>query len=143
MKRNRCYKAPRSGTIIVCVLTCLAICTALGALSIQSALQGRREVRLQRQLRQTELLCEAGVLRAMQQAACSDDYRVEQWRPELNNEPYFDAQVDIKVSTQDDSTTRAITVVARLDSSSDADGPMQRSHTFTYIATAPQNTENQ
>lgn len=140
MKQSKC-KSPRSGTLIVCVLACLAIGAALGALTIQAALQGRREARLQRQLRQTELLCEAGVLRAMQQAASSDNYEGEQWRPELNTEPYFDAQVDITVSRQDDSTTRVTTVVARLDSSSDADGPMQRSHTFTYTATAPQNTE--
>jgi hypothetical protein len=127
----------RQGTVIVCVLACLAIAAALSALMIQSALQGRREARLQCQLRQTELLCEAGVLRAVQQLKNSEGYEGEEWEPELNLPAYFDAHVHISVSQSNDTAPHEIAVVARLDSSNDNDGPMQRSHNFTYNASTP------
>lgn len=142
MKRN-IDAARRRGTVIVCVLACLVIGSMLAATTMQAALQGRREVRLQRQLRQTELLCEAGVIRAAQQLTQSADYTGEEWRPALDIPAFFDAQVVITVDNIQDSPVLQITVVARLDSSSDNDGPMQRSHTFNTIASTPSHTENQ
>ncbi len=130
---------PRSGAILVCVIACLAVSTVLVALSIQSALRSRREVRLQLQLRQTELLCEAGVLRATQQLRDDEAYRGERWSPPIASEIYHSPNVLIEVArNKDDSSSEAlIKVVAQLDSHLDHVGPMQRSHQFTIPSPTP------
>lgn len=135
MKRTE--RSDRKGVILICVIACLAVSSVLVALAVQSSLRGRREARLQLQLRQTELLCEAGVMRAAKQFQNSASYSGEQWRPELNLENYHDAVVEILVSeseqvTEDSKPTleKNVTVIAKLDSYLDQDGPMQRTHRF-------------
>jgi len=134
MKRQR--REARRGLVLVCVIACLIVSSALVALAVQSSLRGRREARLQLQLRQTELLCEAGVMRATKQFEKSESYAGEQWLPELNLENYHDAVVEIEVTNVDQDTSQSnksskkITVIARLDSYLDRDGPMQRTHNF-------------
>ena len=134
MKRTE--RSARKGVILICVIACLAVSTVLVALVVQSSLRGRREARLQLQLRQTELLCEAGVMRAAKQLENSESYLGEQWRPELNLENYHDAVVDIVVSENEQVTeaskqpSKNVIVIAKLDSYLDQDGPMQRTHRF-------------
>jgi hypothetical protein len=128
--------------MIGCVLT---------ALAVQSALRSRREARLARQLSQTEWLCEGGLVRAAQALQKSPEYTGEVWQPKLNIEPYTEAQVQIKVirptaksettseKTTDDASknpsaepvTLTIYVRAHLDSTTDGDGPMQRTRSLT------------
>lgn len=132
----------RRGLVLICVIGCLVVCSVLIALTVQSSLRGRRESRLQLQLRQTELLCEAGVMRAAKQMETSEDYTGEQWHPELNLENYHDAVVDIRVATVDqvepsNQSTKKVTVIAKLDSYLDQDGPMQRTHSFNVPTQTP------
>jgi len=134
MKRQR--REARGGLVLVCVIACLVVSSALVALAVQSSLRGRRETRLQLQLRQTELLCEAGVIRAKKQFEKAENYVGEQWRPELNSENFHDAVVEIEVTNVDQDTSQSnksskkVTVIAKLDSYLDQDGPMQRTHNF-------------
>jgi hypothetical protein len=147
MKRQK--SKAREGLVLVCVIACLAVTSALVGLAVQSSLRGRREARLQLQLRQTELLCEAGVLRATTRLKESENYAGERWHPELDVENYHDAVVDIEVMDTDQGTSQSrasakeVTVIAKLDSSLDQDGPMQRTHNFTVqiksLANSPEN----
>jgi hypothetical protein len=145
----------RRGTIVICVLACLIVATALVASSTQAALRSRKSVRLQQQLRQTELLCQAGVLRAAQQLKKSDSYTGEQWRPRLGLEPpshavgsaprggeAVEAVVDIRVTAADDPQRRDVEVVATCDPHVMSAGPMQRSHHFTFQISATSASEN-
>jgi type II secretory pathway pseudopilin PulG len=141
MKRHP--REAREGVVLVCVIACLVVAAALVALAVQSSLRGRREARLQLQLRQTELLCEAGVLRAAKQLETSDHYSGEQWLPELDLENYHDAAVAIEVTDGDQGTspsqasTKNVVVIAKLDSYLDQDGPMQRTHKFIFKVQTP------
>jgi type II secretory pathway component PulK len=131
----------RRGTILICVLACLVITSAMIAGTIQTVLRDRREVRLERQLRQTELLCEAGVLRASQKLKMSDDYHGETWAPKLNSELWDTASVEIRVTVADDSSDQRVEVVAKLGSASTELQPMQRSRNFTFQTSAPSSSE--
>ncbi len=149
----------RHGAVLVGVLACLLVATVITALTVQSALRGRREARLDRQLAQTEWLCEGGILRAVQELRKSPAYAGETWRPELAIEPFGDAVVEIQVEslaaqgkgpdgTGNDKSETAeqvadswkIRIVARLDSTTDSDGPMQRSRTLV-LQPKPVSTE--
>jgi Na+-transporting NADH:ubiquinone oxidoreductase subunit NqrC len=148
MKRKK--NKTRDGLVLVCVIACLVVTSALVALAVQSALRGRREARLQLQLRQTELLCEAGVMRATTRLQASIKYAGEQWLPELNLDNYHDAVVEIEVSDVDETTSESsasskkVTVIAKLDSFLDQDGPMQRTHNFIFQTQTPSTSpENQ
>ena len=148
MKRQK--SEPREGLVLVCVIACLVVATSLVGLAVQASLRGRREARLQLQLRQTELLCEAGVMRAVNRIQNSaSGYVGERWTPELNLENYHDAVVEIQIANKDQDTHQSnasaknVTVIARLDSFLDQDGPMQRTHSFVVqIQTHSASLEN-
>lgn len=119
----------RRGTALVGVLACLLVGTLLTGLTVQSALRGRREARLERQRLQTEWLLEGGLIRAVKALQASNEYAGETWQPDLQVEPLCNAEVEIKVKPA--ATDWVIQVVARLDSTTDSDGPMQRSGSVT------------
>lgn len=143
MTRLKPRLSPRRGTVLICVLACMGIVVALVLSTTQSSLRGRREVRMQRQLLQTELLCEAGVLRAKQQFEQSPDYVGEQWTPNLGISSFQYAAIEIRIKPISGETTGEAKqlqaeVIASLASSENSSDRMQRSHTFTIpsIATA-------
>ena len=129
---NQKKSRSRSGTILICVLACLGIVIALVMTTIQSSLRGRREVRMQRQLIQTEFLCEAGVQRAVQQLKKSPEYKGEIWFPKLGSTSFENAVIEIRLEPSTDAinTSRA-EVIATLAESADSNDRMQRSHTFS------------
>ena len=137
-RRSRC------ATVIVCVLACLVITSALIAATVQIVLRARRTVRLEHQLLQTELLCEAGVLRAAGQLKQSSAYAGETWTPALGQLPWDEASVDIRVKAEDDDPVQRVEVIARLGSEALGIAAMQRSHTFTVTKrkiSAPSSSE--
>ena len=71
----------RRGTLVVCVLVCLLVASSMVVATTQSALRTRRECRTQQQLRQTELLLDAGIRRAIAQLNANEDYEDEEWTP--------------------------------------------------------------
>ncbi len=121
----------RKGTVLVCVLACLGIVIAMVMSTVQSALRGRNVVRMQQQLLQTELLCEAGVKRAAQQLSKSSAYRGEKWVPKSSIASFEFAVIEIKLepSPEGNKSLRA-EVIASLASSANSNDRMQRSHTF-------------
>ncbi len=131
----------RSGAVLICVLACLGIVITLVMTTVQSSLRGRREVRMQRQLIQTELLCEAGVQRAVRQFGKSKEYQGETWRPKLGNRSFENATIEIRIGpSQEDTQSMRAEVVATLASTADSNDGMQRSHVFT-IGLPPSATE--
>ena len=120
-------KQARSGALLICVLVCLLVSSAMVTATTLSALQSRRNVRLQHQMRQTELLLDAGVLRAASQLQRSNQYQGETWRPNSEwirfDDPLVEIQI-LRVETTDDSTR--VEVVATLG----AQGAPRRSHAW-------------
>ena len=122
---------PRSGTVLICVLACLGIVTVLVMTTMQSSLRGRREVRMQRQLIQTEFLCEAGVKRAVQQLKRSPEYKGEKWLPKLGTTSYEHAAIEIRIEpAKENANSLRAEVVASIADSANSNNRMQRSHTF-------------
>ena len=128
---------PRRGTVLICVLACLGVVIAFVLCTTQSSLRGRREVRMQRQLLQTDLLCEAGVLRAKQQFNKSPDYVGEKWTPNLGVASFEYASIEIRIKpVSGEANLKQAEVIASLASSEDSNDRMQRSHTFTFQSLA-------
>ena len=138
---NKLTSRSRSGTVLICVLACLGIVVALVMTTMQSSLRGRREVRMQRQLIQTEFLCEAGVQRAVQQLKRSPEYKGEKWFPKLGSTSFEKAVIEIRIEpSMEVVDTLRVEVMATLANSADSNDGMQRSHIF-YIGLPSSSTE--
>ena len=129
---NQLKSKSRSGTVLICVLACLGIVIVLVMTTMQSSLRGRREVRMQRQLIQTEFLCEAGVQRAVQQLKKSSEYKGEKWFPKLGSTSFGKAGIEIRIEpSQETAHSLRAEVFVTLTDSADSNDRMQRSHTFS------------
>jgi type II secretory pathway pseudopilin PulG len=92
----------RQASVLVCMLVCVSIATALVTTTLQSALRARRDLRLQRQLQQTELLLTAGLERATAQLQSDTAYQGETWELDPKTLPNLPpARVIIGVTTAD------------------------------------------
>lgn len=118
------------GTVLICVLACLAIVTATVAMTAQSALRIRNEARTQRQLLQTQFLCEAGMLRAKQKLQELPSYSGEEWSPNLSPTSFERAFITIQVEPTDLDSTRLVKVVAKLAEIASNVTFVQQSHQF-------------
>ena len=128
--RDSIGSTARKGTILICVLACLAVISAAITMTAQSALRSRNEVRSQRQLLQTQFLCEAGVLRAKQQLQKLSSYSGEEWSPSIS--PSFNerAIISIQIETIADASIRLVKVVAKLADTTSSVHLIQQSHQF-------------
>ncbi len=128
MKRDR--RPTRQASVLVAVLVCLVVASALVTSSVRTALNARRAMRTQHQLRQTELLLAAGIQRATRKLRTADDYIGETWKLPLQVIPNVDtAQVKIDITSATKNASRKIRVTARLST-----GPhtsIQRSYSFS------------
>jgi hypothetical protein len=61
---RRAGRRPRRGLVIVAALVCLLIVTSILSSMLQNALRARRQLRIERDRRQVELLVQAGADRA-------------------------------------------------------------------------------
>ncbi len=119
----------RHATVLICVLACMAVVTALVTSTAQMALQTRKSMRLQHQLRQVEQLLEAGIDRAAQRLANDPEYTGEIWK--LLPTTFSggeEATVTIEVSADGETWPPEVTVVAAMGSAETIH--TQRSHTF-------------
>ena len=93
----------RSGSLLFCVLACLASVAALVGLLARDATAMRREAKLRFQRMQTERLLDAGILRAAIRLRDDPDYAGETWQPELTPTPgaadFRAANVSIDISS--------------------------------------------
>ena len=128
----------RAGFVMVCVIACTGIVMSIALVMTQASLRQRDVVRQERQLRQAQLLVEAGHLRATEKLIQDQDYQGEAWQLTREGLPGFEsALVKITVTRQDDDTQPRILVVARLPA--DSDRAIQRSGNFLF----PQSTESE
>lgn len=140
-------RAPRRASVLVCMLVCVTIATALVTATLQSALRARRELRLHRQLQQTELLLTAGLERAVARLSSDATYPGETWELDpatLPNYPPGCVTIEVTAAhTEDETSDRSgshqIHVMARL-SNGDPRGT-QCSDTLTFDIPNPPTQE--
>ena len=119
----------RSATVLICVLACMAVVTAIVANTTRMALVTRKALRPQVQLRQVELLLEAGVARAAKRLAIDPDYTGESWQLSPGTLTCAEqAEVNISVTTEGETWPPQATIVATLGTADTVH--MKRTHTF-------------
>ena len=106
----------RQATLTICGLVCLLVAASLAGATTHAALRWRRSMRIHHQLRQTELLLDAGILRAAKQIRRSADYLGETWRPSQASVGFESPRVEIRVQPGDAPQTRLVEVIAELGS---------------------------
>ena len=94
----------RRGSLMVCVIACLAIVASLVGWIAKDAMAARRETKLRMQLQQTDRLLDAGILRSSIQTRRDRDYDGEVWRPKLQFAGQ-DANASVAISIDDGQTT--------------------------------------
>jgi Tfp pilus assembly protein PilX len=127
-RNNNLIPRHRNGTVLVCVLVCVAVASALVVGATRSALRTHRQLRVQRQLRQTELLAEAAVERAIRQLGHNVQYRGETWELSphaLPEDEAASARIAVTPLPKVSPTEYRIVVTARLGP--DSPDPIRRS----------------
>lgn len=117
----------RTGAVLVSVLACLVVTTAIAALTVRQSLEARRQGRVERQLRQTQYLLDAGIRRAAERLRADASYSGETWQPTVALARFGDVRVEIRVTTvegEDAVDNNAVeTDAAREDTSADGTRP--------------------
>ena len=78
-RRQRRQMRHRRGILLVAVIVCMAVVMGIVGTLLRGALSARRQLRVDRDLRQVELLLDAGVDRAAAKLATDPDYEGETW----------------------------------------------------------------
>ena len=131
-------KIRRGAAMLVVVLTCLLVVSALVRAMSLSTVRERRILKKELQLRQTELLLDAGVLRAARQLEIDPEYQGESWQPDSALQRFAKPRVEILVTTvAGDRLARSIRVVAQLSAAGEPQAGSdftitRRSHTFQF-----------
>lgn len=109
-------RSRKRGAVLVCVIACLAVAMLLLAGMLKRTLLTMRQIRTERQLRQTEWLVQAGVERAAFRLASDVEYTGEAWS--LSAEEIVGTDPGrVNISVRRDSTDRAsVQVVAEFPS---------------------------
>ncbi len=131
----------RHALVTICVLVCLVVASSIAMLTLRKEISMRRELSLHQQMRQTELLLEAGVRRAATRLKESPDYHGETWKPTHALKEFSNAQVVIDLTNDDH--VRIVASIGRLpeDSSRAASGVTQLTHQFRVPTTKPSPSE--
>jgi type II secretory pathway pseudopilin PulG len=132
-KRSHCKS--RRGAVLIVAIVCLSIATAIAIAGVRHALMARRQARLDHQLRQTELLLDAGLRRAIKALSVDPEYQGERWAldPALTGfaGTFEAATVEIKAAAQDDGQ-RVFEVIAAIGPASNPAYQTKRSHRFPF-----------
>ena len=119
----------RSGAVLVAALVSMLLVMAMLASMLQGTLRARRQLHVERDLRQTELLLRAGADRAALRLARDGAYRGDTWTvPATAFAGRGEAQVTTKVSRESDQAPWQVRVVAEFPLGSDAS--IRRSRAF-------------
>ena len=139
MKSSR---STRSGAILLCVLACLGVATAIVMVSIQSSLRTRRQIRQELQLEQTRSLLDAGVAYAKSRLSADPEYEGESWQVDPGFGPYAEATVEIAISADDVPANQLrLQVTAQLKTDEPLSKPTVRSST-SLVERTEQNSNN-
>jgi hypothetical protein len=131
----------RHGSVLVCVIVCLSIVMALVTATTQSALRERRQVRVERQLRQADILVEAGAGRAVAKLNQLNSYTGETWSLGAQSLPGFEeARIHIDAPRVDGDQPRLVRVAAELSVvaqlPAELQRPVRRSFEFVFHRSA-------
>ena len=130
----------RRGAVIVAALVCLLIVVALIGAMLQGSLRARRQLPVQRDLRQCELLLDAGLERAAYRLAREDDYRGETWQLPADEAASLDeGQITIAASRDSAAQPWQLHVVAEYPLGSEHS--IRRSRTITISSPSTQHQE--
>lgn len=75
----------RKGGLLVAVVVCMVIVSTMSLGILASALRQHRELRLHKQMQQTQLLVDSGLRKGIQSIALDPNYSGETWSPTLPN----------------------------------------------------------
>src|SRR5881227_3826668 len=78
------YRQRNRGAVLIAALVCLAIIVAMVGSMLVAALAAGRQLHAERDLRQCDLLLQAGADRAAYRLATDRDYRGETWTLDTN-----------------------------------------------------------
>lgn len=129
---SRIELTERGGTVLVAVLVCLLVVMGILGNMLQGTLLAHRQLHRERDLRQTELLLQAGSDRAVSLLQSDKDYVGETWN--LPAETFGDrgeGRVTIQISPIDKQTARRVQVVAEFPLGGEAS--IRRSRTFQVL----------
>jgi type II secretory pathway component PulK len=120
----------RRGSVLVAALVCLAIIVAMVGSMLVAALAASRQLRAERDLRQCELLLEAGADRAAYRLATERIYRGETWTlPAEKLAGSGEGRVTIELSPNPDQNTQQFHIVAEYPAGSETS--VRRSRTIS------------
>lgn len=129
---------PRRGALLIVALTCMVVVIAIIGLLFSSSLRTRRQLHSERDLRQVELLLDAGLRRAAAKLSADASYAGETWRiPADQLLQNGAAEVTIAAALADasaDSGRTEVTVSARYPLN--APLTVQRTRTFIIYPTS-------
>ena len=132
---KRSHASSRRGAVLIVADACLSIATAIAIAGVRHALIARRQSRSDQQLRQTELLLDAGLRRAIKALSADPNYQGERWDldPTLTGfvGTFEAANVEIKAAAQDDGQ-RVVEVIAVIGPVSNPAYQAKRSHRFPF-----------
>jgi hypothetical protein len=140
---RRRHRSRHSGVILFIALISLLIVMAILGQMLRTSLQAQRQLHPERDLRQTELLLQAGADRAAYRLANQADYRGETWRlPAASIVGAGDGEVTIAASRDSDQQPWHVHVIAEYPHGGVS--TIRRSRTFlvpTQISQSPQSQE--
>ncbi len=120
----------RRGAVLAAALVCLLVVLSILSSMLHSAIRARRQLHAERDLRQTELLLEAGLDRAASVLGQSADYRGETWNvPAAEILGHGEGQVVIELKESSDANARQVHITAEYPHGSERS--VRRSGDFT------------
>jgi hypothetical protein len=122
-------RRPRRGSVLVATLVCMLVVMMILGIMFQGAVRAHRQLYRERDLRQTELLLQAGCDRAAFQLSNAEDYHGETWN--LPADMVVGAgrgRVTIETTRSGSQPTWDVKVVAEYPQGSDTS--IRRSRTF-------------
>jgi len=110
--RNRAAR-PRSGVVLVAALVCLLVVMALLGSLLLGTLRTGRQLHAERDLRQCELLLQAGVDRAAYRVAKDTSYHGEAWTlPAAAIVGIGEGRVTVEVTRDADGKSQQLSIMA-------------------------------
>jgi hypothetical protein len=130
----------RRGVVLVAALVCLLVVMALLGSLLLGTLRTSRQLHVERDLRQCELLLQAGVDRAAFRLAKELDYRGETWTlPAATIAGTGDGLVTVEVNRAADDQLPQLSIVAEYPV--DGEHSIRRSRTILIQSQTPQSQE--
>lgn len=134
-RRPRHRVTNRRGLMVLIALVCLLVITSIVGSMIKNAIFTRRELLVERDLRQTELLLQAGANRAATRLAAIPDFKGDAWDlPAAAISNNGTGRVITEIIRNPSNQTFDIRVVAEYPL--DRDFPIRRTQTFHIAASA-------